>query len=164
MRRLSYGLEVHDEGFDLNLAECARSLGLGDRLGKNAPFTRALQRLCVFDLARPAGPGGLAVRTVVPPLPLRHVQRLPAALQRSHRRWLEERRLSGPEQVRRRAERLAGELAAGGKDATEIERRLGEWQFHPAVAFAAARDAVAARARDEAQPGSSSWPAGVSPK
>lgn len=144
LRRLSYGLEVHDEGFDLHLAECARSLGLGERLGKNSPFCRALQRLCTFGLARTQGPGGLAVRTAIPPLPLRHVQRLPASLQRSHRRWLEERSLTEGEQIRRRAERLAAELAAAGKDRAEIERRLAEWQFHPAVAFAAANGAVAA--------------------
>jgi hypothetical protein len=144
LRRLSYGLEVHDDGFDLHLAECARSLGLGERLGKNSPFCRALQRLCTFGLARAQGPGGLAVRTVIPPLPLRHVQRLPTSLQRSHRRWLDERSLTEGEQIRRRAERLAGELAGAGKERTEIERRLAEWQFHPAVAFAAANGAVAA--------------------
>jgi hypothetical protein len=142
LRRVCYGLEVHEDGFDLHLAECARSLGLGDRLGKNSPFCRALQRLCTFELARAAGPGGLAVRTVIPPLPLRHVQRLPASLQRSHRRWLDERSLSNGEQIRRRARRLATELAAGGKDRSEIERRLAEWQFHPSVAFRAAQAAT----------------------
>ncbi len=142
IRRLSYGLEVHEDGFDLNLAECARALGLGTRLGKNSPFLRALQRLCVFELARPAGPGGLAARTAVPPLPLRHVQRLPAGLRRSHARWLEERRLSEAEQLRRRADRLAEELAADGKSREHIERRLADWRFHPAMAFAAAARAA----------------------
>ncbi|MBV8461927.1 MAG: hypothetical protein JO368_01435 [Acidimicrobiales bacterium] len=142
LRRVSYGLEVHEDGFDLHLAECARSLGLGSRLGKNSPFLRAVQRLCVFEVARPAGPGGLAVRTVVPPLPLRHVQRLPPGLQRSHRRWLEERRLVEPEQMRRRALRLACELAEAGKGPEEIERRLAAWHFHPAIAYRAARDAA----------------------
>lgn len=142
LRRISYGLEVHEDGFDLHLAECARSLGLGDRLGKNSPFWRALQRLCTFDLARPSGPDGLEVRTAIPPLPLRHVQRLPLPLQRSHRRWFDERRLSQPEQMRRRAERLAAELAGAGKGRDEIERRLADWQFHPAVAFRAAQSAT----------------------
>jgi hypothetical protein len=59
-------------------------------------------------------------------------------LQRSHRRWLEERRLSEAEQIRRRADRLASDLASAGKDRAEIERRLAGWQFHPAVAYAAA--------------------------
>lgn len=67
LRRLSYGIEVHGEGFQLDLSETARSLGLGERMGKNSPFRRALQRLCTFELARPHGPDALAVRTLIPP-------------------------------------------------------------------------------------------------
>ncbi|HEX3840759.1 MAG TPA: hypothetical protein VHU85_08205 [Acidimicrobiales bacterium] len=88
LRRLSYGLEVHPDGFDLDLADTARALGLGDRQGKNTPFQRALRRLSTFGLARPHGAGGLAVRTRIPPLPLRHLHRLPESLQQSHRAWL----------------------------------------------------------------------------
>jgi hypothetical protein len=113
-------------------------------MGKNAPFRRALLRLCTFELARAHGVGGLAVRTRIPPLPLRHLERLPVSLRESHRRWLDEQRLPGPEQMRRRAARLAGGLAASGMDREGIERRLAEWQFHPAVAFRAADEAVRA--------------------
>jgi hypothetical protein len=145
LRRVSYGLEVQRDGFNLELAETARSLGLGDRMGKNSPFRRALQRLCTFDLARGHGPGGLAVRTRIPPLPLRHLSRLPATLQQSHRRWLAEQQMPEPEQMRRRAERLAAGLASSGRDQREIEQQLGAWQFHPAVAYRAAEQAVLAR-------------------
>ncbi len=141
LRRLSYGLDVHPDGFDLGLAETARSLGLGERMGKNSPFRRALQRLCTFELARPNGPGGLAVRTRIPPLPLRHLTRLPDSLQSSHRRWLVEQRLPEPEQMRRRAQRLADGLASAGRDRADIERQLNVWHFHPAVAFRAAEAA-----------------------
>lgn len=144
LRRLTYGLEVHGEGFDLHLAETARSLGLGDKMGKNSPFRRALARLITFELARPHGPGGLAVRQHIPPLPLRHLSRLPDSLQRSHRRWLAEQSLSEPEQMRRRAQRLADGLAETGHDRATIERRLAEWRFHPAVAFKAAAEASGA--------------------
>jgi hypothetical protein len=142
LRRISYGLEVHVDGFDLDLAETARSLGLGDRMGKNSPFRRALHRLSTFELARSHGTGGMAVRTRIPPLPLRHLNRLPESLQQSHRGWLAEQRLPEPEQMRRRAARLAAGLAASGCDREEIERRLAGWQFHPAVAFRAAEVAV----------------------
>lgn len=188
LRRISYGLDVRRDGFDIDLAETARCLGLGDRMGKNSPFRRALQRLCTFELARPYGPGALAVRTRVPPLPLRHLVRLPESLQSSHRRWLTEQRLPEPEQMRRRAARLADGLASAGRPRMDIERQLGEWGFHPAVAFSAAQSAarspvrpagrgeaarrpepVNARAApadpsDRAYPGSSSCPAGVSPQ
>jgi hypothetical protein len=161
LRRLSYGLEMHPAGLTIDLVETARSLGLGERMGKNSPFRRALHRLCTFELARSQGPDALAIRTTVPPLPLRHVNRLPDSLQAGHRRWLAEQRLPAPEQMRRRAQRLAVSLARSGSDRSEIEQQLNRWQFHPAVAFRAAGEA----AGDEAvQPGSSSWPAGVSPQ
>lgn len=161
LRRLAYGLEVHHDGFDLNMPETARALGLGERMGKNSPFRRALHRLCTFELARPHGPGALAVRTRIPPLPLRHLGRLPPPLQASHRRWLAEQRLTEPEQMRRRARRLAADLAANGRDRPDVERQLGLWRFHPAVAFQAAEEAFRGEAT---QPGSSSWPAAVRPQ
>ena len=144
LRRLNYGLEVHGDGYDLHLPETARSLGLGDKMGKNSPFRRALARLVTFELARLQGPGELAVRAHIPPLPLRHLSRLPESLQRSHRQWVVEQRLPEPEQMRRRALRLAIGLAESGHDHASIEHRLGQWQFHPAVAFDAAAKASAA--------------------
>jgi hypothetical protein len=142
LRRLSYGLELHDEGFVADLVDMARSLGLGDRMGKNSPFHRALRRLSTFDLAKDQGPGELAVRTRIPPLPLRHLRRLPQSLQVSHQRWMSEQHLSEAERMRRRARRLATGLASAGHSRKTIEDRLGAWQFHPAVAFSAADDAI----------------------
>lgn len=142
LRRIAYGLDVRPDGFDIDLAETARCLGLGDRMGKNSPFRRALQRLSTFELARSYGPGALAVRTRIPPLPLRHLVRLPEPLQASHRRWLAEQRLPAPEQMRRRAGRLAEGLVAAGRDRRAVERQLGEWGFHPAVAFSVAQSAT----------------------
>ena len=52
LRRLTYGLEVHGDGFDLHLPETARSLGLGDKMGKNSPFRRALARLAASVTAK----------------------------------------------------------------------------------------------------------------
>jgi len=146
LRRLNYGLEVHGDGYDLHLPETARALGLGDKMGKNSPFRRALARLITFELARAQGPGELAVRSRIPPLPLRHLSRLPESLQRSHRRWAAEQHLPESEQMRRRAFRLAAGLVDAGHDRTTVERRLAQWQFHPAVAFHAAD--VACRDRD----------------
>lgn len=139
LRRMSYGLEAHPGGLVLDLADTAHALGLGDRMGKNSPFRRALHRLVKFELARPYGPEGLAVRTRIPPLALRHIQRLPPPLQESHRQWQEEQRLTPFEQMRRRARQLAARLAGSGCEQSEIERRLGACQFHPALAFESAQ-------------------------
>ena len=142
LRRVSYGLEAHAEGFVLDLADTAHTLGLGDRMGKNSPFRRALHRLTKFELARPHGPDELAVRTRIPPLPLRHVQRLAPSLQESHREWQANQRLAPFEQLRRRARRIAIGLATSGHGEADIERRLCRWQFHPALAFESARWAM----------------------
>ena len=144
LRRISYGLEAHPEGCALDLAETAKALGLGERLSTNAPLRRSLQRLCTFDLARPQGPTTLAVRTTIPPLPLRYVDQLPSGLQQSHRAWVEGRRLPAGVQQARRAHRLALELRATGRSAEEIERQLGRWHVHPAIAFRAAEEATLA--------------------
>ncbi len=164
LRRLAYGLEMQPAGFELHMPDTARALGLGDRMGRNAPFRRALARLVTFELARAHGPDGLAVRTSIPPLPLRHLAKLPESLQRGHRQWQAEQRLPQAQQIRHRAMRLATGLAEAGRTRDQIEQQLGRWHFHPAVAFQAAEAAVASdgasdRVRTSAsrpQPGSAS--------
>jgi hypothetical protein len=150
LRRITYGLEVNPNGFNLDLAETAGALGLGDRLAKNAPFRRALHRLVTFGMARAEGADGLSVRTRIPPLPLRHLQRLPVSLQHSHDQWQAEQRLHPVEQMHRRARRLAAGLAASGSSRDQIEQSLAHWQFHPAVAYRAAEEAVGLKLQDEA--------------
>lgn len=155
LRRVSYGLEAHPDGFVLDLADTAHALGLGDRLGKNSPFRRALHRLTKFELARPHGPDGLAVRTRIPPLALRHVQRLPPSLQESHRQWQADQRPTPFEQMRRRARRLAVQLAQSGCERSAIERHLCSQRFHPSLAFESAAWAIE-RTSDSANAGDDS--------
>src|SRR5258705_9997409 len=76
LRRVAAELEATPSGFELPLADTARSLGLG-AAGPHSPFIRALRRCCQFDMARGDGPGTLAVRRQLPPLSPRHPARLP---------------------------------------------------------------------------------------
>ena len=55
LRRLAAGFEYSPEGFDLDLAETARSLGLGDRSGRHSPFVRSINRTVQFGLAQVTG-------------------------------------------------------------------------------------------------------------
>src|SRR2546423_9565762 len=55
-------------GFELNVAETSRCLGLGERDGRNSPLAPSLGRLVQFDLAAPEGEAILAVRRPGPPL------------------------------------------------------------------------------------------------
>ena len=156
LRRLVTGPDASPAGFDLALADTARSLGLGDKGGRHSPFVRALARLVQFDLAQPQGDPVLAVRRKVPPLTRRQVMRLPDVLQTQHQA-LQEANLTTPaaEQLRRRGRQLALSLLELGDDLETAERQLLRWRYHPALAQESAawawerhRQAAAAAAGD----------------
>lgn len=135
LRRLAAGLEAAPEGFELDLAETARCLGLGDRGGRHSPFRRALTRLTQFELAQAHGAEVLAVRRKVPPLNRRQVLRLPPPLAEAHRQLQEaEAKLPAVEHLRRRGRQLALSLVQLGEDLEATERQLVRWRFHPALA------------------------------
>jgi hypothetical protein len=139
LRRLAAGLEAHPDGFDLPMAETARSIGLGDKGGRSSPFVRSLVRLCQFDVAEPVDDHTLAVRRKLPPLSRRQVLRLPESLQEAHTRWQEEQlRIPSDEHLRRRARQLALSLIELGEGPEAAETQLLRWRFHPAVARQAA--------------------------
>ena len=88
LRSLAWGLESNPDGFALNLMDSARALGLGDRLGRQSPFVRALTRMCQFDLAvMNEDDMSLAVRRRAPWLSRRMVIALPPGLRTEHTAW-----------------------------------------------------------------------------
>ncbi len=151
LRRVVAGLDANPDGFDLDLADTARCLGLGDKGGRHSPFMRALSRLVQFDLAQLQGEA-LAVRRRVPPLNRRQVTRLPGSLQAQHQKLLDANlRTPAAEQMRRRGRQLALSLLELGEDRESVERQLVDWRYHPMVATESAawawdrhRQAVAA--------------------
>jgi hypothetical protein len=135
LRRLASRLEAEPDGFSLDLAETARSLGLGMRSGRHSPFVRALGRCVSFELARPQSYDSLAVRRRLPPLSRRQVRHLPESLQHSHQRWQEAQ--LGPaaeEHQRHRSRQLALSLCQLGEELEAVERQLRRWRFAPALA------------------------------
>jgi hypothetical protein len=87
LRRFAAGFDYSPDGFDLDLAETARSLGLSDRADRGSPFLRALNRTVGFGMAKLTGLEGLAVRRRLPPLSHRQVGHLSPALQERHAAW-----------------------------------------------------------------------------
>ena len=87
LRRLAAGFDYSPLGFDLDLAETARSIGLSDRSSRHSPFLRAVNRTVQFGLAQLSGPEELSVRRHLPPLTYRQVQRLSPALPERHAAW-----------------------------------------------------------------------------
>jgi hypothetical protein len=139
LRRIVAGLESSPWGYELALADTARCIGLGDKGGRHAPFTRSLERLVKFDLAQAQSTTVLAVRRKVPPLNRRQVMRLPASLQAAHLA-LQEENLRTPqvEHMRARSRQLALSLLELGDDLETAERQLLRWRYHPALAREAA--------------------------
>jgi hypothetical protein len=134
LRRLASELEAQPAGFELPLADTARSLGLGEKQGKNSPLVKAFGRCVQFELARKDGDGTMAVRRKLPPLNRRQLLRLPPILQEAHARWQDDE-LHTPaiERLRRRSRRLALSLLELGESLEDTERQLMRWRFHPAL-------------------------------
>lgn len=68
LRRLSAWVSASPSGVEVDARRLAGALGLGDGLGRHSPITRALGRLCHFEMTAWAG-DELAVRTAVPRYP-----------------------------------------------------------------------------------------------
>jgi hypothetical protein len=130
LRRLAAGFEYSPDGFDLDLAETARSLGLGDRSGRHSPFVRSINRTIQFGLSQLSGPEELAVRRRLPPLNRAQLHRLSPTLQERHAAWQEEQlRLPAGEQQLRRACQLALSMLELGEDYGAAERQLLRWRY-----------------------------------
>ena len=107
LRRLAAGFEYSPDGFGLDLAETARSLGLGDRSGQHSPFVRSINRTVQFGLAQVSGPEELSVRRRLPPLNRAQLLRLSPALQARHAAWQAEHIAMRADEQQRRTGQLA---------------------------------------------------------
>jgi hypothetical protein len=156
LRRIANDLEANPSGFDLDLTETARALGLGGKGGKSSPFMRTIDRCCQFGAAQRLSETTMQVRRKLAPLNRSQVSRLSDALQDEHRRW-QEVQIAPPDvsQLRQRARRLALSLLELGEDVEGAERQLHRWRIHPAMAREATAWALD-RHRDAAEAASNS--------
>ncbi len=91
LRHLAFGLDASPSGFDLDVGEAAKALGIGGRSGRHSPLQKSISRCVNFDLARRHGDATVLVRRRLPPLPRRLLVRLPAPVQQRHQQWSDER-------------------------------------------------------------------------
>ena len=82
LRRFADGLESYPDGFELDVPDLARSLGIKLQGQRRAAFANALQRTVLFGMAQHHS-HGLLVRRRMPPLSHRQVAQLPADLRRA---------------------------------------------------------------------------------
>jgi hypothetical protein len=88
IRRFARGLEEHPAGFRIDLGDTARAIGLGGGTGRQSPVVRTIDRACMFGTMRRVADDQLEVRTHLPRLTRRQLERLPLAVRRSHDAWL----------------------------------------------------------------------------
>jgi hypothetical protein len=140
LRRVAAGFDYCPEGFDLDMSDTARSLGIGDKTGRHAPLIRAVNRTIQFGISKLTGTNDLVVRRSLPPLNRQQLSRLPHSVQERHALWAAEetdqRRVT--DQQQKRACQLALSLADLGEDFSGIERQLLRWQYPGSVARQAA--------------------------
>ena len=86
MRRIADLFDTSPDGFALDLAHTATTMGLSYDRGPASPFGRALNRCVMFGLAHELS-DGYAVRRRVPSVTVRHLMRLPADLRAEHDEW-----------------------------------------------------------------------------
>jgi len=140
LRRLVDELEDSPPEVVVALDDTARSLGLGGAGSRHGAFGRAVERCVRFGLAQRPGPGELAVRCSVGPVPRRRLIRLPIGLQERHREWEPGQPPSAVTAVVIRRTRLVAlDLRLLGVDPPGIERHLQRRGVHPSLAYESAR-------------------------
>lgn len=122
MRRFADEFDRDPDGFVIDLAHAASTMGVSYRKGQHSPFGKALHRCVMFGLAQPM-PDGFVVRRKLPNVAQRHLSRLPDDVQRAHYDWAQ------------RTIRL---------DRRQIERQLVDLGVAPAAAARASEAAALA--------------------
>lgn len=119
LRRLVAGLDRSPEGYEIDLVDTARAMGLSYTAGRSSPFAKALQRCVMFGLAHQTS-DGLAIRRRVPTVAHRHLRRLPDAVQAEHDTWSRTVTLDDLG----RAHQLAVAMLDAGDEPDAIEHQL----------------------------------------
>lgn len=114
MRRIADEFDRAPDGFELDAAHAARTMGLSYDRGPASPFGRALHRCVMFGLAHPFT-GGFAVRRRLPSIAARHLARLPDDVQASHAEWVRRTTLVDVLQIESNLRRLGVSPSAAAR-------------------------------------------------
>ncbi len=120
LRRLVAGFDHHPAGYDLVVADAARSLGLSVAKGMASPFAKAAARCAMFGVVDRRTESWV-VRRRVPAISQRHLLRLPLALQHAHDQWTH---TTIDLATLERAHALASAMVAAGDDRGVLEPQL----------------------------------------
>ena len=143
MRRFAAEFDRRPDGFSLDVADTARSIGVGTRGGQNGPFFRSVARGIRFGLIHEQDHGIVAVRTRLPLVDRGQLGRLPRPIQELHDAWVVAAQRPAPPD--HHAARLARSLLDVGATRDEVVDQLRRWEFdHGAACRALERADTAA--------------------
>ena len=149
LRRLASGLDEQPDGYELDLAPTAQSLGLSYTKGNSSPFAKAFGRCIMFGLAQIRS-DGYAIRRRIPEVARRHLIRLPADLQTEHQRWVG---AAATLDSLQRGRTLAAAMVDAGDDTEVFETQLVALGLSaPTAAQVIEMMRSESRCRDEAVP------------
>lgn len=139
LRRLSLLIEKFPTGFELDASECAREIGLSGRSALKTAFGKALDRCCRFGLMQMGENSTLFVRSRLPSVSPRMIERMPAALRQAHQKCIKSIGANWAKSEIERAKKIASVLYECGDSPDAVESHLHALQIHPALAFEASR-------------------------
>ena len=143
LRLLATRFDDHPQGYEIDLLDTARSIGISSRGGAHSAFAHTVARVVQFGFAQFVESDTIIVRPRLASLTKRQTLRLPKSLQQQHVEWAEHTQHDqAPNLVvdmRKRARALALSLLDLGEDLKCTEQQLHRWKFHPAIAFEAVR-------------------------
>ncbi|MEZ5230134.1 MAG: hypothetical protein R2710_26750 [Acidimicrobiales bacterium] len=82
-------LDASPDGIEVSLGQLVPCLGISAHFSRNTPVVRTMTRLVDFGIASIGG-DTFGLRTILAPLPLRHVRKLPPGLASRHELELEQ--------------------------------------------------------------------------
>ncbi len=88
LRHFAWRLDLSPTGADLVLSDVARSVGIGDRPGRHAPFFRTVSRAIDFGMVRVEASDAISSRRRLPPVSAKQLSRLPDSLRKCHDHWV----------------------------------------------------------------------------
>ena len=140
LRKVADRFDTEPDGFELDLIETSRSLGIGSNGGKNNAFSRALKRVVNFDVGKEVDEHTIAIRRALPTLHQGHVRRLSPRLANLHDETIRSQRTHRSEDLIR-STNVALTLLNLGDSADVVQQQLISWGVDPKIALVATRRA-----------------------
>jgi hypothetical protein len=133
-RLLAERFDEAPAGFELDVEDAARSLGLGAPSGRRSAFHRTVARLSQFRVVHLDTTDELLVRRRLPGLTRTQVMKLPSSVRQAHDDWRRaEQDVPALPVLRERSRRLALSLLELGETPEEVVGHLHRLRFHPSL-------------------------------